>query len=253
MAARYVNPDNVTAQGQYFYTGLLPGSYDSQGGRAGNVYGAGSGGSAGVSPDYTGADAGKSWQYPASFDLKLPVWDKGDGMGDGGGTQGPPGTPNPVPNPQVSPGRRKAKLPQQWHKVTMKPSNTEAAKRKREERRVAGRKKTVNARLGESILEANRVRTPALGGEGGTREFAELPQAVVNAGTEFPMESGGSVRTDLEFMRHPKPAAVAASNAGSQGMWGETTEGPVTDCGLMGCAPWSPKSPSRSQSRPPTF
>ena len=94
MAARYVNPDNITAQGQYFYTGLPPGSYDSQGGRgAANVYGAGSGGSAGVSPDYTGADAGKSWQYPASFEIKLPIWDKDfgnplAGTGGGGGKGG---------------------------------------------------------------------------------------------------------------------------------------------------------------------
>ena len=108
MAARYVNPHNIAAQGQYFYTGLLPGSYDvgrTSGGA--NVYGAGSGGSAGVSPDYTGADAGKSWQYPASFDIKLPVWDKDQGLGDGGGTQGPPGTPNPTPNPTPTPGKRK--------------------------------------------------------------------------------------------------------------------------------------------------
>lgn len=112
MAARYVNPDNITAQGQYFYTGLPPGSYDV--GRAGggaNVYGAGSGGSAGVSPDYTGADAGKSWNYPTSFEIKLPVWDKDHGLGDGGGTQGPqgpPGTPGtPTPVTPVSPGRRR--------------------------------------------------------------------------------------------------------------------------------------------------
>ena len=107
MAARYVNPDNITAQGQYFYTGLPPGSYDV--GRSGgsNVYGAGSGGSAGVSPDYTGADAGKSWNYPTSFEIKLPIWDKDHGMGDGGGTQGPPGTPNPTPTPTPTPGRRR--------------------------------------------------------------------------------------------------------------------------------------------------
>ncbi len=116
MAARYVNPDNITAQGQYFYTGLPPGSYDSQGGRgASNVYGAGSGGSAGVSPDYTGADAGKSWNYPTSFEIKLPIWDKDFGSplagtgGDGGGGTGPPhGVTLPDPNdPSWKPGARK--------------------------------------------------------------------------------------------------------------------------------------------------
>ena len=71
MAARYVNPDNVTAQGQYFYTGLLPGSYDTGGAGGGNVYVAGSGGSAGVAADRTGSDSSKTWDYKANFSLNF--------------------------------------------------------------------------------------------------------------------------------------------------------------------------------------
>jgi hypothetical protein len=89
MAARYVNPDNVTAQGQYFYTGLLPGSYDTSGaGGGGNVYGAGSGGSAGVSADRTGSDSKKTWDYqskwqkPAGKSDKDEILDAIAGKGD---------------------------------------------------------------------------------------------------------------------------------------------------------------------------
>jgi hypothetical protein len=58
MAARYVNTDNIAAQGQSFYTGLLPGSYEKGGGTGGsNVMGKGSGGSAGVTADRTASDA----------------------------------------------------------------------------------------------------------------------------------------------------------------------------------------------------
>ena len=64
MAARYVNPENVAAQGQSFYTGLHPAEYGSGGGGAQrNVYGAGSGGSAGIGADRTGSDAGRAWAY----------------------------------------------------------------------------------------------------------------------------------------------------------------------------------------------
>lgn len=60
MAARYVNTENVAAQGQSFYTGLLPGSYEKGGGTGGsNVMGKGSGGSAGVTADRTASDAAK--------------------------------------------------------------------------------------------------------------------------------------------------------------------------------------------------
>lgn len=64
MASRYVNPENVAAQGQSFYTGLHPVQYQSGTGAGSNVMGAGSGGSAGVAADRSGADAGRAWQYP---------------------------------------------------------------------------------------------------------------------------------------------------------------------------------------------
>ena len=59
MAARYVDTANIVAQGQSFYTGLLPGSYEKGGGGGGgsNVMGRGSGGSAGVSADRTASEA----------------------------------------------------------------------------------------------------------------------------------------------------------------------------------------------------
>ena len=59
MAARYVDTANIVAQGQSFYTGLLPGSYDKGGGGGGgsNVMGRGSAGNAGVGADRTGSTA----------------------------------------------------------------------------------------------------------------------------------------------------------------------------------------------------
>ena len=58
MAARYADAANIVAQGQSFYTGLLPGSYENIGGvLKGNVYGKGSGGSANVTADRTGSEA----------------------------------------------------------------------------------------------------------------------------------------------------------------------------------------------------
>ena len=100
MAARYVNPDNVTAQGQYFYTGLLPGSYDTGGAGGGNVYGAGSGGSAGVAADRTGSDSKKTWAYQSNwkFSGKTDTDKIMDRIGELDG---------PGPNPPVDPGRRK--------------------------------------------------------------------------------------------------------------------------------------------------
>jgi hypothetical protein len=85
MAARYVNPENVAAQGQSFYTGLHPVEYQSGSGAGGkNAFGAGSGGSAGVSADRSGADAGRAWQYPGiKFDFG-----GGDKDGDGRGGSG---------------------------------------------------------------------------------------------------------------------------------------------------------------------
>jgi len=82
MAARYVNPQNVAAQGQSFYTGLLPGSYDQGGGGRGNqsnVYGAGSGGGGGGGiPDRTGIDARSITDYKPklSIDMRSRTGDK---------------------------------------------------------------------------------------------------------------------------------------------------------------------------------
>ena len=81
MAARYVNPQNVAAQGQSFYTGLLPGSYDQGGGGRGNqsnVYGAGSGGSGGGIPDRTASDARSISDYKPklTIDMRSRTGDK---------------------------------------------------------------------------------------------------------------------------------------------------------------------------------
>ena len=81
MAARYVDPGNVVAQGQSFYTGLLPGSYEkgAGGGGGSNVYGKGSGGSAGVSADRTASEAGtksiKDYKAGGSFLGTQPMTD----------------------------------------------------------------------------------------------------------------------------------------------------------------------------------
>ncbi len=101
MAARYVNPDNVTAQGQYFYTGLLPGSYDTAGAGGGNVYGAGSGGSAGVSADRTGSDSKKTWDYQSKWEKPAGKSDKDEildaiaGLGDPEASAQPDGDEDP--------------------------------------------------------------------------------------------------------------------------------------------------------------
>ncbi len=101
MAARYVNPDNVTAQGQYFYTGLLPGSYDTAGAGGGNVYGAGSGGSAGVSADRTGSDSKKTWDYQSKWQKPVGKSDKDEildaiaGKGDPEASAPPDGGEDP--------------------------------------------------------------------------------------------------------------------------------------------------------------
>jgi hypothetical protein len=84
MAARYVNPDNIAAQGQSFYTGLHPVQYQSgTGGGGSNVFGAGSGGQAGVTADRSGADAGRAWNYPV-MDMKLGGGSDKDSDGRGG-------------------------------------------------------------------------------------------------------------------------------------------------------------------------
>ena len=111
MAARYVNPDNITAQGQYFYTGLPPGSYDTGSAGGGNVYGAGSGGSGGGVPDRTGSDSSKTWDYKANISLNFgrmtnpPTSGKTDPSGTGGDGGGGTGPQHPVSIP--TPGRRR--------------------------------------------------------------------------------------------------------------------------------------------------
>jgi hypothetical protein len=123
MAARYVNTENVAAQGQSFYTGLLPGSYEKGGGTGGsNVMGKGSGGSAGVTADRTASDAAKKSiaGYPKGGTIlgKQPTTDSdlleqiakntAGGQGGQGGqggniSAGPRGTPG-APGAQGAPG-----------------------------------------------------------------------------------------------------------------------------------------------------
>tara|TARA_B100000586_G_scaffold269773_1_gene249781 strand:+ start:478 stop:1173 length:696 start_codon:yes stop_codon:yes gene_type:complete len=231
MAARYVNPDNITAQGQYFYTGLPPGSYDSQGGRgAANVYGAGSGGSAGVSPDYTGADAGKSWQYPASFEIKLPIWDKDfgnplAGTGGGGGGTGPqhpvtlpdpndpswqPGTRKRVPVSNAGPREERPQLPMAIDPLPQLPS--------------AERPQIT---MGENPAEAERPMLQLTQYDQETRESMDKRNARDRAR-----------RASLMPAKDAIWGMTQVANAdGTQGMWGAFTS----------------SSASRSHSRPRTF
>jgi hypothetical protein len=102
MAARYVNPDNVVAQGLSFYTGLVPGSYDRGGSASAgrNAFGAGSGGTAGVSADRTGSDASKVWNYQQSITFqrqKESDMDRLIGVLDPGGSGEPGGAGEPAP------------------------------------------------------------------------------------------------------------------------------------------------------------
>lgn len=136
MAARYVNPSNVVAQGQDFYTGLgapdqqkagsgpglasrtqqmagtgpglSSGSYTGHGGGGGtNVMGRGSGGSAGVGADRTGSDSSKSWNYKPQLNIQIA---RDEEKGRGGEKPDPTadprgGTSNPTPGPTPSTGR----------------------------------------------------------------------------------------------------------------------------------------------------
>jgi len=120
MAARYVDTANIVAQGQSFYTGLLPGSYEKGGGGGGsNVMGKGSGGSAGVSADRTGSEAALQsiTGYPKGG--KFLEKEKDDSQtininlgGEDGGLQTPDpnlrgsGGPLPTPPPRWTPSSR---------------------------------------------------------------------------------------------------------------------------------------------------
>ena len=144
MAARYVNPSNVVAQGQSFYTGLgdqdqqksgsgpsissgtqqmagtgpglSSGSYAGHGGGGGtNVMGRGSGGSAGVGADRTGSDSSKSWNYKPQLNIQIAR----DEEKKRGGPEGEVDPPKPEeggvngPNgPPVNPGRGRPRQPQ---------------------------------------------------------------------------------------------------------------------------------------------
>jgi len=128
MAARYVDTANIVAQGQSFYTGLLPGSYEQQAGgapRGGNVYGKGSGGSAGVTADRTASEAAgmsiahkaqkgptpasifKAGEEPSDTDRIVGAIKTGpddpSGLPTPGGPQGQ--NPNPVAGPPPTPTR----------------------------------------------------------------------------------------------------------------------------------------------------
>ena len=103
MAARYVNPDNIAAQGQYFYTGLLPGSYDTGSAGGGNVYGAGSGGSGGGVPDRTGSDSKKTWDYQSKWQKPTGRSDK-DEILDAIKGIGAPGQGDPPDGGEAPPG-----------------------------------------------------------------------------------------------------------------------------------------------------
>ena len=128
MAARYVNPQNVVAQGLSFYTGLVPGSYENVGASGSrNVYAAGGGGSAGVTADRTASEATSFSEYQPkhrsglekTLNKQMP-WEKepppevriasgGSGSGSGSGSGGipsagskPPGGGGPGGNPSAA-------------------------------------------------------------------------------------------------------------------------------------------------------
>ena len=97
MAARYVNTDNIAAQGQSFYTGLLPGSYEKGGASGGsNVMGKGSGGSAGVTADRTASDAAKQ---------SIEGYPKGGSIFDKPAEEKDPVTVNVFPSPDGRDGQ----------------------------------------------------------------------------------------------------------------------------------------------------
>ncbi len=104
MAARYVDTANIVAQGQSFYTGLLPGSYEKGGGGGGsNVMGKGSGGSAGVSADRTGSTAAQQsiTGYPTGGSILGKQQDDNPTININlGGEDGEGGLPMPVKGPQ---------------------------------------------------------------------------------------------------------------------------------------------------------
>jgi hypothetical protein len=167
MAARYVNPDNVTAQGQYFYTGLLPGSYDTAGAGGGNVYGAGSGGSAGVSADRTGSDSSKTWAYQSNWNMNLGKTNWKDPSKrrkpEGGIIDDPPESP-----PPIDPGKRRKPVsnggPQEVGGLGMPMTSEQGAEEqgeinRRNERNKADRARTAR-RNAEKDAEIEKTGAP---------------------------------------------------------------------------------------------
>ncbi len=108
MAARYADAANIVAQGQSFYTGLLPGSYEKGGAGGGsNVMGKGSGGSAGVSADRTGSTAAQQsiTGYPTGGSILGKEKDDSQTININlGGEDGEGGLPVPVKGPQGDDG-----------------------------------------------------------------------------------------------------------------------------------------------------
>ncbi len=224
MAARYVNPDNVTAQGQYFYTGLLPGSYDTKGAGGGNVYGVGSGGSAGVSADRTGSDSRKTWDYQSKWQKPVGKSDK-DEILDRIDELGGPG-----PNTPVEPGKRTppdddfdfpdtgwSPMPQQEGKGKRIQSPEEKAKRAAGV--VTNRE---NRRLGQAVRAGTRAKIGGVNDDTtyiGIKDI-DIPDSAMEA------TSIGKLQGEVDF-----------SAPGTQGMWGAFTA----------------SSASRAHSRPRTF
>ncbi len=189
MAARYVNPQNVVAQGQGFYTGLsdrdqakdmrhavggslTEGSYSGHGGGGGtNVMGRGSGGSAGVSADRTGSDSSKSWNYKPSLNIAIDVQDRREeqekekekpvgelGPGGPGGPVNPKpwaGPRQPRPMGELNPGPMGELNP--GPQKPSGPSQTPGAIRKRAARAKARDEREANAAFQGAI-------NPAIGG-----------------------------------------------------------------------------------------
>jgi hypothetical protein len=257
MAARYVNPDNVTAQGQYFYTGLLPGSYDTKGAGGGNVYGAGSGGSAGVSADRTGSDSRKTWDYQSKWQKPAGKSDKDEildaiaaGKGDppDGGEDPPRGRrkgggrdpygPTSVGTPTDGATTRGMGAPLGIGTgLPGGPGTTPAAAgalKKRDDRNAARRAKTASDRA---------EREAEIGRTGPARTFEAHMGSSTQNQPEFrkgidkikPITGPSSI-TQQGPMPTPGASHIYAKQ-GTQGMWGAFTA----------------SSASRSHSRPRTF
>ena len=177
MAARYVNPQNVVAQGLSFYTGLVPGSYE-QGGAAGgkNVMGAGHGGSAGIDADRTASDAAvksiKNYAPGGSiFKPKTSELDRNTAAlaantanRPSQGPQGPQGPPNAGPKPPGGGGPggnpSAAFVAQMRASVNVPPRPTPAAPPPHSAL-------TARGRSGASPVSPTRPAQPLLGRKGG--------------------------------------------------------------------------------------